>query len=87
MRMYDLDSMSLYGFGPAQDTPSPGVARPTEHMAIAATDLASGWKALVDPRNPLFWFGGLLLVTFGAAGVSGSARVGKVSVSGSAGTT
>lgn len=87
MRMYDLDSLSVYGFGADTSMPTAGVARPTEVMSIASTDLATGARALVDPKNPLFYLGLLLAITFGAAGISGSARVGKVKVSGTAGST
>jgi hypothetical protein len=51
-----------------------------------ADDLSSGsLKTLINPRNPLFFFGVVLAVTLGAVGVAGSARVGPVKASGSVG--
>lgn len=83
--MYALDATSLYGAQP--QAPSPGAGRPTEHMSIGAMDIEGGWKGLVDPRNPLVWFGLLLAITVGAAGVSGSVKVGPGKASASLGET
>jgi hypothetical protein len=44
-------------------------------------DIPYGWRGLVDPHNPLMWFGVLLVVTVGAGALSGKARVGPASVS------
>ena len=77
--MFDSYTAStLYGATP--QAPSYGVAAPTQAMA---TDnlMSTGWKGLVDPHNPLFWFGVVLAVTFGAAGVAGSVRVGRAKAS------
>ena len=68
-----FDAQSVYGVTP--QAPSYGVAAPTQGMAT--DDLAYGWKGLIDPNNPLMWFGVILLVTVGAAGVAGSVRLGR----------
>jgi hypothetical protein len=68
---------SLYGATP--QAPSYGVAAPTQQMAT--DDITSGWKGLFDPNNPLFWFGVVLAVTLGAAGVAGSVRLGRAKLS------
>jgi hypothetical protein len=70
---------SVYGATP--QAPSYGVAAPTQ--AMATDDIATGWRGLLDPANPLFWFGVVLLVTFGAAGAAGSVRLGRAKLSGS----
>lgn len=64
---------SVYGATP--QAPSYDVAAPTQRMGT--NDLATGWKGLVDPHNPLMWFGVVLLVTVGAAGLAGSVRLGR----------
>jgi hypothetical protein len=66
-------------YGATPQAPSYGVAAPTERMAT--DDLVTGWKGLIDPNNPLFWFGVVLAVTFGAAGVAGSVRLGRAKLS------
>lgn len=71
-----FDSQSLYGCEPQM--PSQGIAAPTQHMG--SDNFTVGAKGLLDPHNPLFWFGGFLLVTVGAASVAGSARLGKAKV-------
>jgi hypothetical protein len=76
-------SAQLYGTQP--QTPSYGVATVTQAMGLESDK--RGWAALVDPHNPLAWFGVLLLVTVGAAAVSGSARLGRATVSASVGAT
>lgn len=75
---------TVYGTSP--QIPSVGVAAVTEPMGVSATH-RGGAAGLVDPHNPLFWFGALMLLTVGAAGVSGSARFGPVHVGASAGKT
>lgn len=70
----EMDGQSLYGITP--QAPSwAGMNAPTAGMGT--DDVASGWRALVDPRNPLMWFGVLLAVTVGFAGVAGSVRLGR----------
>lgn len=63
--------------------PSYNTAAPTQQMG--ATSTHSNWRALVDPSNPLVWFGGILLVTVGAAGVAGSVRLGRAKISANVG--
>ena len=56
--------------------------------AMSATDARSGswgWRRAIDPRNPLVWFGAILLVTVGAAGVAGSVRLGPAAIGGKVG--
>lgn len=72
---------TMYGASP--QAPSYGIAAPTQTMGT--DDITAGWKGLVDPKNPLMWFGVFLLATVGFAGVAGSARLGKARVSGSIG--
>lgn len=67
--MYASD---FYPVGP--QIPSAGVSSVTEPMGVTAD--AKGWAGMVDPNNPLVWFGAFLLFTVGAAGISGSARLG-----------
>jgi hypothetical protein len=69
-------------FGMAPQAPSYGTAAPTQSMATSGI-LSGGWKQLVDPGNPLMWFGVVLLVTVGAAGAAGSVRLGRAKLSGS----
>lgn len=71
-------AQSVFGVQPA--SPNYGsVAAPTQQMGTGP--IADGWRGLVDPHNPLMWFGVVLLVTFGAAGVAGSVRLGRAKVS------
>lgn len=68
-------------FGIRAQAPSYGTAAPTQGMGV---DLhAGGWRALVDPGNPLVVFGVVLLVTVGAAGMAGSVRLGRAKLSAS----
>lgn len=68
---------SMYGARP--QAPSYGVAAPTQSMGT--DDIASGVRGLLDPNNPLVWFGAVLLVTVGAAGFASSVRLGKAKAS------
>lgn len=77
--MYNVQS--VYGMTP--QAPAWGVAAPTAHMGT--DDMANGFRALIDPHNPLFWLGGIIAVTVGFAGLAGSARVGRFRVAASAG--
>jgi len=70
----------VFGIGAQQ--PSYGVAAPTQGSAVPAWRSGLG-RELVDPGNPLFWLGAVLLVTFGAAGLAGSVRLGGAKLSGS----
>jgi hypothetical protein len=58
----------------------------TSHMATEDR-ATSGLQAVIDPSNPLLWFGLFMLVTVGAAGVSGSARIGRAKVQASVGSS
>lgn len=77
------DSQSVYGMTP--QAPSWGVAAPTQHMGTS--DVRQGWRALIDPHNPLLWFGVVLAVTLGAAGVAGSVRLGPAKVAAQVGSS
>lgn len=77
--MQGFSASSLYGTTP--QAPSYGIAAPTQHMGT--DDIASGVRGLFDPNNPLLWFGAVLLVTVGAAGVAGSVRLGNAKLSAS----
>lgn len=72
-----FDAASVYGANNAP--PSYGVAAPTQ--AMGTDDIASGWRGLIDPNNPLSWLGGIILVTFGLAGFAGSIRLGRAKFS------
>jgi CHASE1-domain containing sensor protein len=48
---------------------------------MGTDDIASGVRGLIDPNNPLVWFGGILLITVGAAGFASSVRLGKAKAS------
>jgi hypothetical protein len=76
-----FDSQSLYGCAPQM--PVAGIAAPTQQMGT--NDLSIGAKGLLDPHNPLLWFGAFLLTTVGAASVAGSVRLGRTKLSASAG--
>ena len=69
----------LYGTSP--QVPVAGVAAVTQPMGVYSQGVGDGYKSLIDPHNPLMWFGVFLLATVGAAGVSGSARLGPARAS------
>lgn len=76
------DAQTVYGATP--QAPSLAVVdRPT--IGVVTDDVKAGAAGMVDPRNPLFWFGVVLLATVGAAGVAGSARLGPARVAASIG--
>jgi hypothetical protein len=67
---------SLYGTAPTFIGAVPA------DTALTATDAAkTGWRALVDPNNPMLWLVGIVLVTVGAAGVAGGVRLGPSKIS------
>jgi hypothetical protein len=72
----NFTAASVYGSTP--QAPSM-VGKPTQAMGL--DDISTGWRGLVDPNNPLMWFGVILAVTFGLAGVAGSVRLGKAKLS------
>ena len=73
-------AQTLYGASPMIPSGTPAAPLPA-----GADDLGTGWRTLINPHNPLTILGVLLAITIGAVGVAGSARVGPVKVSGSAG--
>lgn len=75
-----MTAASLYGANPQMPT---AASSPLQHAA--ADDVGGGLRSIVNPHNPLLWFGVALAVTAGAMGVAGSARVGSVAVSAKAG--
>lgn len=75
-----MDAHTLYGVQPQIPGATAGVSKPTAGLGLDYGDL-DGWRALVDPHNPLFVLGVILAITFGAAGVSGSAKLGPAKVS------
>jgi hypothetical protein len=59
---------------------------PTElHSVATPSRLGADQARLLSPENPLFWFGVLGLLTFGAMAFSTEAKVGTLHVSASAG--
>jgi hypothetical protein len=71
-------------FGSGAQQPSYGVAAPTQGSSVPAWRSGLG-RELIDPSNPLFWLGVVLVVTFGAAGLAGSVRLGGAKLSASVG--
>jgi hypothetical protein len=71
-----FDAQSLYGCAPQM--PAAGIAAPTQSMGT--NDLVTGARGLLDPHNPLLWFGIFMLGTVGAASVAGSVRLGKAKI-------
>jgi hypothetical protein len=71
----------IYGTTSAQ-TPSYGPGSPIQHAGFSG-DIPTGWKGLVNPANPLMWFGVVLAVTVGLAGLAGSVRLGRAKLSAS----
>ena len=68
----------------------PAAARAVEPAPISQSstdDLGNGARALLNPNNPLFWFGLLLAGTLGLVGVSGAARLGPARVAAGVGRT
>lgn len=78
--MPDFFAANIYGTAPVA---IPAVAPPAS--ASSTDDHPGGWKGLFNPNNPLMWFGGILLVTVGAAGLAGSVRLGPAKLAGSIG--
>lgn len=76
------DAQSMYGVTPQVPTQ---VMQATTLPGTSGDDFGSGWRAMVNPNNPLFWAGVLILATVGAAGVAGSAKLGPVRISGGVG--
>ena len=72
----DMTAANIYGTAPTFIGSVPA------QTAMDATDSigSGGWKSLTKPSNPVFWFGVVLLVTVGAAGLAGSVRLGPASI-------
>jgi hypothetical protein len=68
-------------YGTTTQVPVAGVAAVTQPMGVYGQGAANGYKSMLDPHNPLMWLGVFLLATVGAAGVSGSARLGPARAS------
>lgn len=77
----NMTAATLYGTAP--QGPAYGTMAPTQTMGTDT--LATGIKALVDPNNPLMWFGLTLVIMVGAAAVSGNVRLGRAKLSASVG--
>lgn len=73
------DQIGLHPMAPA--TAGGNVATPTQSIGMTEDDTMGRFSL----DNPLVWLGAFMLVTVGAASVAGSARIGKVKVSASAG--
>ncbi len=71
----------IYGARP--QPPAAGIAAPTQSIGVGFE--VGGFRELLNPSNPLLWFGVILAVTLGAAAVSGSARLGKTQLNASVG--
>jgi len=71
------DQIGLRPIAPATS----GVAQPTQNAAFTDDDTIGPFSI----NNPLVWLGIFALITVGAASAAGSVRLGKVSVSASAG--
>lgn len=71
------DQIGLRPIAPATG----GVAQPTQAAAFTDDDTIGAFSI----NNPLVWLGIFALITVGAASAAGSVRLGKVSVSASAG--
>jgi hypothetical protein len=76
-----MDAATIYGCPNVQAPASGGSF--TAHMAPSV--VPEGLAGLVSPRNPLMWFGVIMLATVGAAGLAGSVRLGPAKLSGSVG--
>lgn len=76
--MHPLSTQALTGLTPVDSGPSL-----RSSLEAGAVDEPIGLKGVLSPQNPLFWLGGILAVTAGLIGVSGSARVGRAKVSAS----
>jgi len=74
------DAASVYGTSPQMPSMT-GLAAPTTRMGTDS--LVTGWRGLLHPDNPLFWLGGIVAVTLGLIGVSGSVRLGRARIAAS----
>lgn len=74
-------AQDMYGLQPQAPAYATGGYSHTQTMMT--TDIPDGVRGLLHPNNPLMWFGVILLVTVGAAGVAGSVRLGQAKLSAS----
>lgn len=79
-----LMAADIYGTAPVY---MPAVAPDTAVSATDVTSSTTGLRSLVDPKNPVVWFGVILLITVGAAGVAGSVKLGPAKIGGQVGKT
>jgi hypothetical protein len=76
----EMTAANIYGTAPVFISGAPA------QTALSATDnTPAGWKGLLSPKNPLFWFGAVLLTTVGAAGLAGSVKLGPARLAASVG--
>jgi hypothetical protein len=80
MGVFEMTAANIYGTAPV----TVGAVAPPVAVTAAGPS-STGWRAAVDPQNPIVWMVAIVLVTVGAAGVAGSARVGPAKVSGALG--
>jgi hypothetical protein len=79
----DWTAGTLFGASVQVPTSAAGVSHSI--AAMGPDSDKRGWRAMLDPDNPLFWAGLVILVTFGAAGGAGSVRLGGAKASASVG--
>jgi hypothetical protein len=72
---------SVYGIGLGPQVPGSDL----DASSGGPNDIGVGAAALLNPRNPLFWFGAFLAATAGLIGGAGSVRLGRAKISGSVG--
>lgn len=65
--------------------PSPGMTAPEAGLASNPIAGPSHIRGILNPRNPLFWFGVILGSTLGLIAVSGAIKVGPVKAGGQIG--
>lgn len=72
-----FDATTLYGAAPQ----APSMTADQPMVGASTDDVRTGFKGILDPNNPLTWFGVFLAATVGFAGIAGSARIGAARVS------
>lgn len=73
----NMNARDLFGY--AGQGPTYGSMSPLAHLNT--DDYDTGWRALVNPHNPLFWFGVVLGATALALGAAGSIKLGPAEFS------
>lgn len=79
-----LMASDIYGTAPVY---MPAVQPDTAISATDVTSTTTGLRSLVDPKNPVVWFGVVLLITVGAAGFAGSVKLGPAKLGAAVGKT